>query len=64
MGEAPVGEKHAPETNLPLAQQNIGIIQMLKDKTKGNLTDEEKKLIDQVLSDLQLRFVNLSSKKS
>lgn len=43
--------------NLVLARQNIDIIAMLKDKTKGNLTDEEQKLTDEVLADLRMRFV-------
>lgn len=48
-----------PETpkNMPLAKQNIDIIALLSDKTKGNLTPDETKLTQQVLSDLRMKFV-------
>jgi hypothetical protein len=49
--------------NLILARQNIDIIEMLRDKTKGNLTDEEKTLIEEVVFDLKAKFVEISSKK-
>lgn len=42
--------------NLPLAQQNIDIIEMLKNKTQGNLSSEEDSLINQVLKDLKLKY--------
>lgn len=47
------------EVNLPLAKQTIDTIEMLRDKTKGNLTEEEKNLIDNVLYDLRLRYVEV-----
>ena len=50
----------AVEKNLELANQNIEIISLLKDKTKGNLTEQEEELIDQVLLDLKTRFVEAS----
>jgi len=43
--------------NLPLAQQTIDLIGMLKEKTKGNLSPEEEKVIDYVLYDLRMRYV-------
>jgi hypothetical protein len=45
------------EKNLPLAKQTIDIIGMLKEKTKGNLSGDEEKLIDYVLYDLRMRYV-------
>lgn len=58
LGQAPSGEsKEVPrETNLALARQNIEIIRMLKTKTTGNLTGEEVKLIDAVLTDLMMKY--------
>jgi hypothetical protein len=56
MGEATV-EGKAPAKNVPLARQNIDIIRMLRDKTKGNLSAEENQLIDQLIADLQLKLV-------
>ncbi len=43
--------------NLPLAKQTIDLIGMLKEKTKGNLTPEEEKVIEYVLYDLRIRYV-------
>lgn len=48
------------ETNLQLAQQDIDILSMLEEKTRGNLAEEEKKLIDEALYELRLRFVEAS----
>jgi len=45
------------DKNLPLAKQTIDLIGMLKEKTKGNLTPEEEKLIEIVLYDLRMRYV-------
>jgi hypothetical protein len=52
------GEHHPP--NLPLAQQMIDILAMLEEKTRGNLSAEERQLIDQVLYELRMRFVEVS----
>jgi hypothetical protein len=64
LGEAPHpddGETASAATrNLPLARQTIDMLGMLQDKTKGNLTGSEERLIDQVLYDLRLRFVEVS----
>ena len=48
------------EKNLPLAKQTIDLIGMLKEKTKGNLTQDEEKLTDHALYDLKMRFVKAS----
>lgn len=49
------GEKIA-SSNLPLAKQNIRIVEMLQEKTKGNLSQEEDNLLNQVLKDLRLKY--------
>ena len=43
--------------NLPLAKQTIDLIGMLKEKTKGNLTSDEEKLMENILYDLKLMYV-------
>jgi hypothetical protein len=43
--------------NLAHAKQSIDCIALLEDKTRGNLTGEEERLISEVLYDLRLRFV-------
>ena len=49
------------EKNLPLAKQTIDLIAMLKEKTKGNLTPEEGKIIENLLYDLRMRYVKASA---
>ncbi len=51
----PITQKESK--NLPLAKQTIDLLGMLKEKTKGNLTPEEDKLIEDVLFDLQMMYV-------
>lgn len=43
--------------DLPMAKHAIDTIAMLKDKTKGNLTEEERKFTETVLTDLRWRYV-------
>lgn len=43
--------------NLPLAKQTIDLIAMIKEKTKGNLTPQEERLIENILYDLKMRYV-------
>ena len=57
MGEAPNPETGAVEKSLPLARQTIDLVGMLEEKTKGNLTGDEERLIGQILFDLRMRFV-------
>lgn len=56
-----MGEMANPITNetkveLPRAKYLIETISMIKDKTKGNLTTEENKLIDDMLYTLRLKY--------
>jgi hypothetical protein len=43
--------------NLPLAKQTIDLIEMLKQKTKGNLTPEEERVVEFILYDLRMKYV-------
>jgi hypothetical protein len=47
------------EPNLPAAQQMIEILGLLEEKTRGNLTAEERQLMEQLLYELRLRFVEV-----
>lgn len=62
LGEAPHPDSGKSERNLPLARQTIDLIAMLEDKTKGNLTGDEERLIGQILFDLRMRYVEMSKK--
>jgi hypothetical protein len=56
--EDPISRKTSK--NLPLAKQTIDLIGMLMQKTKGNLTPEEEKIVESILYDLRLRYVKAS----
>jgi hypothetical protein len=63
LGDAPHPETGKPvEKNLALAQQSIEILAMLQEKTRGNLGPEEAKLLEQLLFDLKLRYVEAMKK--
>lgn len=42
-----------------VARQTLETLEMLREKTLGNLTEDERKLIDSLLYDLRMRFVEL-----
>lgn len=48
------------EKNLPAAKQMIELIAMLKEKTEGNLTEDEKRTIETLLYELRMRYVKES----
>lgn len=62
LGEIPDPTTNKREKNLPMAKQTIDIISMLKEKTKGNLTNDEEVLIDNILYDLRMRYVEKTKK--
>jgi len=45
------------EANLPLARQTIDTLEMLRKKTEGNRTDDETKLLEDLLHDLRLAYL-------
>jgi Domain of unknown function (DUF1844) len=57
MGIVPDPATGTNQKNLIIAQQNIDIITVLKEKTKGNLTQEEDQLIDQILYELRMHYI-------
>ena len=46
------------ERNLEMAKSSIDMLGMVKEKTEGNLTDEEKQLIEHALYELRLNYVD------
>ncbi len=60
LGEIADPQSGEKKKDLALAKQSIDIIVLLKDKTKGNLTHEEEELLDHLLYDLRMRFVEAS----
>ena len=45
------------EPNLPAAAQMIELIALLQEKTKGNLIEPEERLVDDLLYELRVRYV-------
>lgn len=58
LGEIADPQSGKKAKDLPLAKHTIDTIAMLKEKTEGNLTEEEKKFIESILADLRWRYVN------
>jgi hypothetical protein len=54
----PAGERIPP--NLEIAKHFIDLLQVLEDKTKNNLTPAEKSLLDQVLYEMRMSFVQVA----
>lgn len=57
LGEIPNPITNKKEKELSLAKQTIDLIGMLKEKTKGNLTVNEEQLIENLLYDLRMKYV-------
>ncbi len=43
-----------------MARQDIDLLGLLQEKTKGNLTGDEERLLEQALCDLRMRYVEVS----
>jgi hypothetical protein len=52
-------EKDRPAPNFPLARHSIDMLAMLLEKTKGNLTTEEQRFIENSVTELRFRFIQL-----
>ncbi len=46
------------ERDLKIAKLHIDLLEMLQEKTRGNLSEEEEKLLDQTLINLRLNYVD------
>lgn len=51
------------EKNLAQAKATIDVLRMLKTKTQGNLSEQELKLIEQVILNLQLNYADEAEKE-
>jgi hypothetical protein len=48
--------------NLELVQQNIQLLELLQEKTKGNRSVDEDKLIEQLLYEIRMRYLEVQKK--
>lgn len=62
MGEAPDPDTGEHVKQLDLARETINMLGMLREKTRGNLTDEETRFFDALLYDLRLRYVEATKR--
>jgi len=56
-------ESDRPEKNMALARHFIDTLSMLSEKTKGNLSLEENRMLENSLTELRFRFIQESEKK-
>ena len=64
LGQMPRSETHETHEDLPQAKYLIDTIQLLSDKTKGNLTVEEGAALKNILYELKTKFVKKSGAMS
>jgi hypothetical protein len=57
LGELPDPQTSQPATDLPAAQQLIDIIAMLENKTRGNLERDEQSMLESILFELRMKYV-------
>jgi hypothetical protein len=57
LGEIPNPLSGKEERDVPVAKQMIDILGMLNDKTRGNLDNSEAKLMEDILFDLRMKYV-------
>lgn len=58
LGKLPNPLTNKIERSLDQARVSIDMLDMLKEKTAGNLSDEEKRLLDRLISECKLNFVD------
>jgi len=50
-----------PQVNLDMAKFNVDLLGVIEEKTKGNLSAEEQKMVDNALYEVRMRFVSVAS---
>jgi hypothetical protein len=61
LNEAPEGQD--PATSLEGARQIIAVLEMLEDKTRGRRTDEESRVLDELLFQLRMGYVQRAGRR-
>ncbi len=56
-GDFPDPGTKETKRNLPAAKQTIDILTIMKEKTKGNLDEDENQLLDDILYELRMRYI-------
>jgi len=64
LGLIRLGNEEASQPNLPLARHAIDMLAMLNEKTRGNLTTEERRELENTLTELRFRYVQAAQEAS
>jgi hypothetical protein len=64
MGLLQVKGEEKREPDLELAKYNIDMLETIEEKTKGNLTEEEKKVLENTLNQLRMAYVEVAEHNS
>ena len=59
LGEVPAAAGDEPKADMAAAQQMIDVLAMLQKKTSGNLETDEAQMLENVLYDLRMRYVQM-----
>lgn len=62
LGKIPDPETNAPRIDLQAARQSIELLRALREKTQGNLVQQEEAFLESTLTNLQLTFVQESER--
>ncbi len=57
LGEIPDPHSKKREVNIPAAKHTITILEILAEKTEGNLSEEEKQLLDDMIYNIRMKYV-------
>ena len=60
LGEVPDPAAGKPQENIAAARQMVDLLSMLKEKTEGNRTAEENRLMDEILYELRMKVLTKS----
>lgn len=63
LGVRPPGESPEEKVDLELARHNIDLLELMQEKTRGNRTPEEDRLIEQLLFETRMRFVEVQKRQ-
>jgi len=58
LGAVPHPETGEPQQSMELAKHTIDLLAMLEDKTRGNLTERERQVLQATLYDLRMRYLD------
>lgn len=55
---------HSNEINLEMARQNIDLLELMEEKTRGNRNSDEERLVTQLLFEVRMKFIEVEKATS